>query len=132
VELTEDSMQARDESVAGLVFVDGLGIGDVEQVVLRDRRHLATDGMLVATVGIDRDTGALRSGPELITRGFIDPELSDELMAEARQAVVTAIRGMGRRPDLTLLQEAIHDAVSRVLWRRTRRRPMVIPLLTEL
>jgi ribonuclease J len=132
VELTEDSMHARDESVAGFVFVDGLGIGDVEQVVLRDRRHLASDGMLVATVGIDRDTGTLRTGPELITRGFIDPELSDELMAEARQAVVAAIAGMGRRPDLTLMQEAIHDAVSRVLWRRTRRRPMVIPLLTEL
>jgi ribonuclease J len=132
VELTEDTMHARDESVAGFVFVDGLGIGDVEQVVLRDRRHLASDGMLVATVGIDRDTGTLRTGPELITRGFIDPELSDELMAEARQAVVAAIAGMGRRPDLTLLQEAIHDAVSRVLWRRTRRRPMVIPLLTEL
>jgi ribonuclease J len=132
VELTDDSIHARDESVAGFVFVDGLGIGDVEQVVLRDRRHLASDGMLVATLGIDRDTGALRTGPDLITRGFIDPDLSDELMAEARDAVVAAVAGVGRRPDPTLLQEAIHDAVQRVLWKRTRRRPMVIPLLTEL
>src|SRR5215469_10525730 len=76
--------------------------------------------------------GTLRTGPELITRGFIDPELSEELMAEARQAVVAAVTGMGRRPDPTILQEAIHDAVVRVLWKRTRRRPMVIPLLTEL
>jgi ribonuclease J len=132
VELTPDSIHANDESVAGFVFVDGLGIGDVEQVVLRDRRLLASEGMLVATVGIDRDTGALRTGPELITRGFIDPELSEELMAEAREAVVRAVTGMGRRPDPTILQEAIHDAVVRVLWKRTRRRPMVIPLLTEL
>ncbi|HSR22402.1 MAG TPA: ribonuclease J, partial [Candidatus Eisenbacteria bacterium] len=131
VELTERTMEARDDGVAGLVFVDGLGIGDVEQVVLRDRRHLASDGMLVATVGIDRDTGTLRTGPELITRGFIEPELSEELMAEAREAVVGAVTGAGRRPDPTLLQEAIHDAVQRVLWKRTRRRPMVIPLLTE-
>jgi ribonuclease J len=132
VELTADSITAREDSVAGFVFVDGLGIGDVEHVVLRDRRQLASDGMLVATAGIDRDTGTLRTGPELISRGFIEPELSDELMAEAREAVVAAIRGAGRRPDPTLLQEAIHDALSRLVWKRTRRRPMVIPVLTEL
>lgn len=132
VELTPDSARVLDEDLAGYVFVDGLGIGDVEQVVLRDRRHLASDGMLVATVGLDRDSGAIRSGPELITRGFIHPELSEELMQEARAAVTAAISDAGRRPDLTLLQEAMHDALSRLLWRRTRRRPMVIPLLTEL
>ena len=132
VELTMDSARVLDEDLAGYVFVDGLGIGDVEQVVLRDRKHLASDGMLVATVGLDRDSGAVRSGPDLITRGFIDPELSEELMEEARGAVMAAVRSAGRRPDLTLLQEAMHDALSRLLWRRTRRRPMVIPLLTEL
>jgi ribonuclease J len=132
VELTPDGIRAREESVAGFVFVDGLGIGDVEQVVLRDRRHLATDGLLVATVGVDRDTGTVRSGPDLITRGFMDPMLSEDLMAEARAAVSAAIHGAGRRPDPTVLQEAIHDAVSRLLWKRTHRRPMVIPLLTEL
>jgi len=132
VELTSDSARVLEEDLAGYVFVDGLGIGDVEQVVLRDRRHLASDGMLVATVGLDRDSGAIRSGPELITRGFIHPELSEELMEEARAAVTEAISDAGRRPDLTLLQEAMHDALSRLLWKRTRRRPMVIPLLTEL
>jgi ribonuclease J len=132
VEVTEDSVRPGEGSVAGLVFVDGLGIGDVEQVVLRDRRHLANDGILVAAIGIDRDTGQLRTGPEIISRGFIDPELSEELMAEARQVVVSAIRGSGRRPDVSLLQEAVHAALSRLIWKRTRRRPMVIPLLTEL
>ena len=132
VELTAESMRAGDESVSGLVFVDGLGIGDVEQVVLRDRRQLASDGLVVATVVLDRDTGSVRTGPELIERGFMDPELSDELMREARAEVVAAVRGAGPRPDMTLLQESIHDALSRLFWKRTRRRPMVIPLLTEL
>jgi mRNA degradation ribonuclease J1/J2 len=62
----------------------------------------------------------------------MDPELSDDLMSEAGSEVEAAVRGAGPRPDLTLLQESIHDALSRLLWKRTRRRPMVIPLLTEL
>ncbi|MDQ6792480.1 MAG: ribonuclease J [Candidatus Dormibacteraeota bacterium] len=133
VQLTEDSMRVSEGSVSGLVFVDGLGIGDVEQVVLRDRRQLADDGLVVATVGVDRDTGVIRTGPDLIARGFMDPEFSEELLREARAEVVGAVkRFVGTRPDLTLLQESIHDSVSRLLWRHTRRRPMVIPLVTEL
>jgi ribonuclease J len=81
---------------------------------------------------MDRDTGTVRSGPELIARGFMDPELSEDLMRAARAEVVSAVRGAGPRPDLTLLQESIHDGLSRLFWKRTRRRPMVIPLLSEL
>jgi ribonuclease J len=133
VQLSEDSMRVGEGSVSGLVFVDGLGIGDVEQVVLRDRRQLADDGLVVATVGVDRDTGVIRTGPDLIARGFMDPEFSEELLREARAEVVGAVKRLvGTRPDLTLLQESIHDSVSRLLWGRTRRRPMVIPLVTEL
>jgi ribonuclease J len=133
VQLSENSMRVGEGSVSGLVFVDGLGIGDVEQVVLRDRRQLADDGLVVATVGVDRDTGVIRTGPDLISRGFMDPEFSEELLREARAEVVGAVKRLvGTRPDLTLLQESIHDSVSRFLWRRTRRRPMVIPLVTEL
>jgi ribonuclease J len=132
VEVTPDAITVAGDGAAGLVFVDGLGIGDVEQVVLRDRRQLASDGLLVAQVGIDRLSGQVRAGPELITRGFIEPGLSDELMRETRAEVASAVRRAGERPDLSILQEAIHDSVSRLLWRRTHRRPMVIPLVTEL
>jgi ribonuclease J len=132
VELTEGGWQMTDENVAGFVFVDGLGIGDVEQVVLRDRRRLASDGMLVATLGINLARGEIQTGPELISRGFIDPELSEDLMRETREEVVRAVRAAGVHPDLTLLQESIRQAVSGLLWKRTRRRPMVIPLVTEL
>src|SRR5438309_11170643 len=117
VEVTPEGMRAQEESVAGLVFVDGLGIGDVEQVVLRDRRHLAGDGILVAQVGIDRMSGQVRTGPELISRGFIDPELSEDLMREARAEVLSAVRRAGARPDPSVLQESIHDSVSKLLWK---------------
>ena len=132
VELRPDSLRVTDENVSGLVFVDGLGIGDVEQVVLRDRRHLAQDGIVVAAVGIDRDTGALRMGPELISRGVMGPDLSDELEREARQATRAAVKAAGSPPNRAVLQDAVHDALSRLVWKRTGRRPMVLPVVSEL
>src|SRR5207245_10587320 len=84
-------MERGEKIGTGLVYVDGLGVGDVEQVVLRDRRHLAEDGILVVTLTLDRDTGALRAGPELVSRGVIEPELSTTLMAAARAAVLESM-----------------------------------------
>src|SRR5438445_658805 len=133
VELDADSMIRGEKVGTGLVYVDGLGVGDVEQVVLRDRRHLAEDGILVVTLTLDRDTGTVRAGPELISRGVIEPELSVRLMADARKEVLESIRRFANsRSDLSLLQEAIHDAVSKTVYRQTRRRPMVIPVITEI
>jgi ribonuclease J len=133
VELTADSMVLGEKVSTGLVYVDGLGVGDVEQAVLRDRRHLAEDGILVVTLTLDRDTGSVRAGPDLISRGVIEPELSVRLMADARKEVLQSIgRLADKRLDLTLLQETIHDAVSKTVYRRTRRHPMVIPVITEI
>jgi ribonuclease J len=133
VELTADSMTRGEKIATGLVYVDGLGVGDVEQVVLRDRRHLAEDGILVVTLALDRDTGTVRAGPDLISRGVIEPELSTRLMADARAAALHSIRRFSEaHPDLNLLQEAIHDAVSKTVYKQTRRRPMVIPVVTEI
>jgi ribonuclease J len=133
VELDAESMTRGDKIATGLVYVDGLGVGDVEQVVLRDRRHLAEDGILVVTLTIDRDTGTVRAGPELVSRGVIEPELSGRLMSDARAAVMDSIRRLAdTRPELTLVQEAIHDAVSKTVYQQTRRRPMVIPVITEI
>jgi ribonuclease J len=102
-------------------------------VVLRDRRHLAEDGILVVTLSIDRDSGTVRAGPDLISRGVIEPELSTKLMADARAAVVQSIGRLAEaHADLNLLREAIHDAVSKTVWRQTRRRPMVIPVVMEI
>lgn len=133
VELGAGSMHAGEKIGTGLVYVDGLGVGDVEQVVLRDRRHLAEDGILVVTLTLDRDTGAVRAGPDLISRGVIEPELSTRLMAAARTAAMESIsRFSNSRADLSLLQEMIHDAVSQTVYKQTRRRPMVIPVVTEI
>jgi len=133
VELDAESIQRGEKISTGLVFVDGLGVGDVEQVVLRDRRHLAEDGILVVTLALDRDTGSLRAGPDLLSRGLIEPELSKGLMADAKRAAMEAIRKMREtHADVNLLQEAIHDAVSKTVYKQTRRRPMVIPVVTEI
>ena len=132
VELDAQSIQRGEKISTGLVFVDGLGVGDVEQVVLRDRRHLAEDGILVVTLALDRDTGSLRAGPDLLSRGVIEPELSTHLMADARKAAVDVIKRLADSRDVNILQEAIHDAVSKTVWRQTRRRPMVIPVVTEI
>ena len=133
VELDAESIRKGEKISTGLVFVDGLGVGDVEQVVLRDRRHLADDGILVVTLTLERDTGTVRAGPDLISRGVIEPELSKKLMAEARDAALESIRRFAQtHPDLNLLKEALHDAVSRTVYKQTRRRPMVIPVVTEI
>jgi ribonuclease J len=133
VELDTESMTRGEKIATGLVYVDGLGVGDVEQIVLRDRRHLAEDGILVVTLTLDRDTGTVRAGPELVSRGVIEPELSGKLMADAREAVLNSIRRFAdSNPERSLLQEAIHDAVSQTVYKQTRRRPMVIPVITEI
>jgi len=133
VELDAETMERGEKIGTGLVYVDGLGVGDVEQIVLRDRRHLAEDGILVVTLTLDRDTGAVRAGPELVSRGVIEPELSVRLMADAREAALDSIsRFADSRPEVSLLQEAIHDAVSQTVYKQTRRRPMVIPVVTEI
>jgi ribonuclease J len=133
VELDGESIRRGEKISSGLVFVDGLGVGDVEQVVLRDRRHLAEDGILVVTLAIDRDTGSLRAGPDLLSRGVIEPELSLALMADAKNAAMQAINRMREsHADINQLQDAIHDAVSKTVYRQTQRRPMVIPVVTEI
>ncbi|TMC09662.1 MAG: ribonuclease J [Chloroflexi bacterium] len=131
LELTADSMVLGEQVPAGYVFVDGLGIGDVEQVVLRDRGHLAADGLVVVTIGLDRATGALRSGPELISRGFMEEDSSVAVLAEARKAVIDSLKGFDGEPEPAAIKETAHDAVQRVIWRRTQRQPMVIPVVID-
>ena len=133
VELGTDSIQIGAKVSTGLVFVDGLGVGDVEQVVLRDRKHLAEDGILIVTLTVDRETATVRAGPDLISRGVIEPELSAKLMADAREAAMASIARLAdTHADVNTLREVIHDAVSQTVWKKTRRRPMVIPVVLEI
>jgi ribonuclease J len=131
VVLDRDSMELGEQVPAGYVFVDGLGIGDVRQVVLGDRSRLAGDGMVIVTIGFDRTTGALRSGPDLISRGFMEEGQSAEVLEEARRAVSTELSRFEGEPEPAAIAESAHDAVQRVIYRRTKRQPMVIPVVTD-
>ncbi len=115
---------------SGVTFVDGLGVGDVEDVALRDRRHLAEDGVLIVVTTIALSDGGEIAPPELIARGFVDdPELLEELRQEAgRVAVGLAADGV---TEIKLLQEHVHDAIGQVVYDRTRRRPMILPVVIE-
>jgi ribonuclease J len=133
VELSENRARIVDRVQAGMTFVDGLGVGDVEDVALRDRRRLSEDGVLivVATVVSSNGTGSLTAPPELIARGFGEgaDSLLDELREEANRVLEELLRdGVD---EIKLLQEHVHDALGGVVYDRTRRRPMILPVLIE-
>ncbi len=132
VEFEAGSMRRGPRIDTGIVYVDGIGIGDVEHVVLRDRQILAEDGVILVTLAVDRDTGELRAGPEVVSRGFIDPLLESDMMAEAVEAVSRALRDPGRPHDPRRTAEAVRETVSRLIFKRTRRQPMVIPLISQI
>ena len=115
---------------ADYVYVDGLGVG-VDQVVLRDRQHLASDGILVAIVIIDKHTGKPIGSPDVVSRGFTEGEMSDSLMERARQAIVEALSGAEHVSDRGDINSRVHDALAKFVYHETRRRPMVLPLTVE-
>ena len=118
---------------AGKVFVDGTGVGDVGSVVLRDRKHLAQDGMIVVCINISSFDGELISGPDIITRGFIYVKESEELMDELRNVVLEAIDRCSRKRirDYATLKSAIKNDLSGYLFKTTKRNPMILPVITE-
>ncbi len=132
VELRDGVPRIVDEVPAGMTFVDGLGVGDVHDVALRDRKRLAEDGILivVATVAIDDDEG-LTAPPELIARGF--GEGAEPLLEELREEANNVLRELleGDVTEIKLLQEHLHEALGKVVYSRTRRRPMVLPVIVE-
>jgi ribonuclease J len=117
---------------AGYVYVDGLSVGEVGEVVLRDRRALATDGIFMVVVTVDKQTGAIVGSPEIVTRGFVHLNENDPLMGEALRRVVSAIETPGDHiSEVALLKSQIKDGVSRYLYEQTKRRPMVFPVVVE-
>ena len=119
---------------AGKVFVDGAGVGDVGSVVLRDRKHLAQDGMIVVCVNVSSQDGGIISGPDIITRGFIYVKESEELMDELREVAADAIERCSRKRvrDWTTVKTAIKNDLSGYLYKTTKRNPMILPVITEI
>jgi ribonuclease J len=115
---------------ADWVYVDGLAVG-IDRIVLRDRAHLAGDGVIVAIVAIDRQTGKPIGRPDVVSRGFIESEMSDGLMERAKDVVVQALGGGAHVANKADFNTRVHDALSRFLFEETRRRPMVLPVSVE-
>ena len=133
IELTHNSAQLGGSVPSGRVFVDGYGVGDVGSVVLRDRRHLAQDGMIVVVVSLSGESGELVSGPDIITRGFVYVKESESLMEELRDVALEAlgtcqIRGI---TDWATIKSAMKSEMSRYLYRKTKRNPMILPVIME-
>jgi len=131
LEFTATSARKDGSVPAGSVLVDGLTVGGVTQVVLRDRGHLAEDGILIATVLIDRTTGELIREPEIVSRGFVDDTGAD-VLADARRQIKTALkRARAPEPEYGFLIEKIKETLGQLVYRKTRKRPMILPLVTE-
>ena len=133
IEILADGSGRRGAPVtAGYVYVDGLSVGEVGEIVLRDRRALANDGMFMVVVTVDKQTGNVVGLPEIITRGFVHLNEKDPIMAEAARRVVAAIQNPGDHiSEVALLKSQIKDGVSRYLYEQTKRRPMVFPVVVE-
>ncbi|MEW6723668.1 MAG: ribonuclease J [Bacillota bacterium] len=132
LEFTRDGAQVAGRVQCGNVLVDGLGVGDVGNVVLRDRRQLSQDGILICVLGVDED-GRLAAGPELVSRGFVYVRESEALMEEARQRVADAFTSEEpyQPGDWGAIKSTVRDALSSFLYERTRRRPMILPIVIE-
>lgn len=134
LELSEEKAEITGKVPVGDILVDGLGVGDVGNIVLRDRQHLAEDGILIVVLGLDGATDELVSGPDIVSRGFVYVRESDELMDEARVVVDDAVEGcLGRGiSDWGKLKSSIKDALGEYVWRKTKRRPMILPIIMEI
>ena len=134
IEIGSRSCKITGTVTAGKVFVDGTGVGDVGSVVLRDRKHLAQDGMIVVCLNLSGQDGSIISGPDIITRGFIYVKESEALMDELRNVALEAIERCQRKRvrDWSAIKTAIKNDLSGYLYKTTKRNPMILPVITEL
>ena len=133
LELSEDTAEVTGKVPVGAIFVDGLGVGDVGNVVLRDRQHLAEDGIMIVVMGLESGSDQLISGPDIVSRGFVYVRESDELLEEARVTVNDAVQRCLDRgvKDWGKLKNAIKESLSDYVWKKTKRRPMILPIIME-
>ena len=134
IELDKKSIRTNGTVTAGNVLVDGLGVGDVGSVVLRDRKHLAQDGIVMVVAALDLSAGYLLSGPDVVTRGFVYVKESEELMEEMRQVAYDTIDRTldAGYQDANAIKNALRDDLTKYLYSKTRRRPMILPVLMDL
>ena len=134
LELSAQEMRVAEPVQAGSVYVDGYGVGDVGSAVIRDRKHLAQEGMVIVSLCVERETGQLLAGPEIISKGFVYMKESGDLMEEARQKAIRVVEefpARGGRRDWNTLRGKLREDISRLMYERTRRSPIVLPVVME-
>ncbi len=134
IEMTKKHIKQNGVVPSGRVLVDGTGVGDVGSVVLRDRKHLAQDGMLVVVMNLSSEDGSLVSGPDIITRGFVYVKESEGLMDDMRQVVLNALARCERTrvTDWAGIKNTVKGELSEFLFKTTKRNPMILPVITEI
>ncbi len=133
LELDEYSAQITGSVQTGGILVDGLGVGDVGNIVLRDRQHLAEDGIMIVVMTLERHSNTVLAGPDIVSRGFVYVRESEDLMEHAREVVEQALDSCVDRhiTDWGKIKLTVKDAVGDYLWKRTKRRPMILPIIME-
>ena len=134
IELDQNKLDVTGVVPNGSVLIDGLGVGDVGAVVLRDRKHLAEDGLLIVVMGVDHDLGTVVSGPDIISRGFVYMREADELIDGAREAATRAIEAFGPidSSEWNHLKNDVRDSVQRYIYDTIKRNPMIMPIIVEI
>ena len=133
LEFTRDRGYVAGRVTSGRVLVDGLGVGDVGNIVLRDRRQLSQDGIIIIVVTMDKGTGTVVAGPDIVSRGFVYVRESEELMEDVKIRVEEALCHCEEEgiTEWAALKSAMRDALGRFIFERTRRRPMILPIIME-
>ena len=133
VELSQDSCKVVDHVQAGAILVDGLGVGDVGNIVLRDRQNLAQNGIIIVVLTLEKYSNQLLSGPDIVSRGFVYVRESEDLLEESRKVVEEAVQDCLDRhvSDWGKIKNIIRDSLSDFLWKKMKRNPMILPIIME-
>ena len=131
IEVDKDSMRFNGTVPSGKLLVDGFGVGDVGNIVLRDRKHLSQDGLVVVVASVDMEQRLLISGPDIVSRGFVYVRESEELMEETRQVALNAIENCLDRnvTDWMEMKGKLRDDIARFISKETKRKPMILPII---
>ncbi len=134
LEIGKDSAKITGTVPSGQVLVDGLGVGDVGNIVLRDRKHLSQDGLMIVVVSMEKETGHMLSGPDIISRGFVYVRESEELMEEAKNVVKEALSKCEQKNinEWSYIKTLIKDTLRDFLWHKTKRSPMILPIIMDI
>ena len=134
LEIDENHALVVDQVQAQGIMVDGLGVGDVGNIVLRDRQYLSENGLIIIVLTLEKYTNQLLAGPDIVSRGFVYVRESEDLMEEARQVVTDAVEDClnhQRNADWSKIKLVIRDTMNEFIWKKTKRRPMILPIIMD-